>query len=96
MKVVAVFALCAVLAGVASASPLPEDSAVVQLVNKVLSQLQSAELQSQQQQDAKEQSLLSKLRNMAMIQDVLQDDLRNSKQQDVEDQGLFGQIQRWK
>ena len=80
MKVVAVFALCAILAAVASAKPLPEESAVVQLVNKVLSRSQS-----QSQQDAVAQSLLSRLRGIAMLQDILED-----KGKEVKEQGIFG------
>lgn len=72
MKVVAVFTLCAILAGIASAKPVPEDSTIVQLVNKMLS-----ELQSKQQQDAEEQSLLTRLSDMAILQDALEDEVKN-------------------
>ena len=80
MKVVAIFTLCAILAGVAIAKPLPEDSVIVQLVNKVLSRSQS-----QSQQDAVAQSLLSRLRGIAMLQDILED-----KVKEVNKQGFFG------
>ena len=71
MKVVAVFMACVILAGVAIAKPLQEDSAIVQLVNKVLSRSQS-----QLQQDAVVQSFFSRLRDMAMLQDILEDEVK--------------------
>ena len=83
MKIVAVFAVCAVLVGVACATPLPEDSTIAQLVNKVLSQ--SAELQKQEQ-DANEQN------NMAMLQDVFKDETK--KQHDVKEQTVIRRLPR--
>ena len=95
MKIVAVFAVCAVLVGVASATPLPEDSTIVQLVNKVLSQSAEVQKQKQDAEEQSEQSMLSRLRSMAMLQDVLKDELKNSKQQDVKEQRIYKFPSSW-
>lgn len=82
MKIVVVVSLCAILAGVASAYPSTDSSAVVQLVNKLLSQ--TAEIQDHQQQDAEKQRVMSKLLNMAVLQSAEAD--KSEEQQDVQEQ----------